>query len=58
MRESILSRIATCKHCGKAFIINVEGENGECDECIDSGVADDSEDLDVNDPDRFGTDCV
>jgi hypothetical protein len=34
MKTSFINRITLCQHCHKAFIINEEGNETECDGCI------------------------
>lgn len=36
MKESVLRHLQICKHCGHAFQPGIEGENNECDVCVDS----------------------
>ena len=35
MKTSFINRITLCQHCRKAFIINEEGNESECDFCIE-----------------------
>jgi uncharacterized CHY-type Zn-finger protein len=34
MKTSFINRITLCQHCRKAFIINEEGNESECDFCL------------------------
>ena len=60
MKESVLSNVSICKHCGKAFLINIEGENEECDVCVDSQVPDAESDITTTKyhSSRFESDCI
>lgn len=34
MKQSFINKIVLCEKCHQAFIINVEGNETECDSCI------------------------
>jgi hypothetical protein len=34
MKQSFLNKIVLCEKCHQAFIINVEGDDNICDNCI------------------------
>lgn len=37
MKQSFINRIALCEKCGKAFTMNIEGDDDTCDSCIAEG---------------------
>jgi len=34
LKQSFINRIVICDKCGKAFTINLEGDESTCDGCI------------------------
>jgi hypothetical protein len=34
MKQTMINRICLCDHCRKAFIINEQGNESRCDNCL------------------------
>jgi uncharacterized CHY-type Zn-finger protein len=34
MKQTMINRICLCDHCRKAFIINEQGDESRCDNCL------------------------
>jgi hypothetical protein len=35
MKQSVKDKVTFCKHCGTAYLIDIEGDHEVCDVCAD-----------------------
>lgn len=48
MKQSIKDRVTFCKHCGTAYLIDVEGDHESCDLCLDAKYDSQEEPIEVD----------